>query len=155
ILRRPLRRIPILEPIHTTPFLKPNVPRERKSHPADTLRLRIVIIPYQHTVVGMKPLPRRNTRRIGTVIIIGQYPEAARRVIGNVGTKTRHRVELTIALPSIDDPGLDLKMLGRKDLYTHPIEEPGSIVGSIGSLVFPVLYLEIRIKTDIGKEKTS
>src|ERR1700728_3295375 len=63
-------------------------------------------------------------------------------------------VELRIGLPSIDEPGFNLKFVGWKPLHANAVEEPRSIGRHIGRLISPVVIIVVTEQTDVRDENS-
>ena len=63
-------------------------------------------------------------------------------------------VELVIRLPAVDEPRLDLQMVGGEPLDSHAVEEPWRVGRNIGRLIGPVIEVVITEQADVGDEDT-
>src|ERR1700730_2157403 len=61
-------------------------------------------------------------------------------------------VELGIGLPTVDDPRLNLQLVGREPLNPHAVEEPRCVRGNKRGLVRPVVVVVITEETYIRHE---
>src|ERR1035438_8445858 len=64
-------------------------------------------------------------------------------------------VELRVGLPSVDEPGFDLQLGGRKPLRAHAVEKPGSVGRHIGRLISPVVIIVVTEQADVRDEDSS
>src|SRR4029077_295066 len=64
-------------------------------------------------------------------------------------------VKPSIRLPSIDEPGLNLQLLRRKNLDPRSVEEPRRVGRNIRGLIGPVVKVVEAEETDIRQEDSS
>ena len=70
----------------------------------------------------------------------------------NLESKARPVIEAPVGLPAIDEPRLNLQVLGGEDLNTHAVEKPRSVRRNVGGLIRPVVELVVAEQPDVGHE---
>jgi hypothetical protein len=79
-------------------------------------------------VVAVKPDPAGVVLRVPADVVVRDDRNPLHRSIENLKPESGHAVELGIGLPAVDDPGLDLELVGGKDLDPDTVEEPRGVV---------------------------
>src|SRR5262249_13422722 len=86
---------------------------------------RTIIILDHGAVVGVDALASVDAQCVSTIVLVAEHRE---RPVGAPHDLQPHAGRLckaTVRLPAIDEPRLDLQLVGREDLYAGAIEEPG------------------------------
>src|SRR6266849_9901984 len=100
----------------------------------------MVVILHFNAVVGVIASAGRNAQRVGSSpVIVREDGKPAGGAIQDLPTKSQPAIESTVGLPSVDDPRLDLQLLGGKYLNAQACEKPRSVRRNIRRLVGPVI----------------
>ena len=117
--------------------------------------LGIVVVPDLDAVVGVDAFGVRKAQVVLSVaILIRDQLEPFRRHPQKLSAQARMAVELGVRLPSVDEPRLDLQLVGREPLDAHAVEEPGRVRRNIGRLVSPVVEVVVAEQADVRHENS-
>src|SRR6266852_7443370 len=106
----------------------------------------MVVILHFNAVVGVIASASGNAQCVGSSpVVVREQGKPAGGAIQDLPTKSEPPIESSVGLPSIDDPRLDLQLLGRKYLNAQACEKPRSVRRNIRRLVGPVIKV---IKTE-------
>src|SRR5262249_61282002 len=86
--------------------------------------LRLIVVLHLDAVVGVETLAVRVTERVSAVVVVGHDRHRTVRTPQDLAAKPGRVVELSVRLPTVDEPRLDLQLVIREDLYAHPVEKP-------------------------------
>src|ERR1700719_3935933 len=114
----------------------------------------VVILDFD-TVVGVIASTGGNAQRVGSgPVVVRKHGKPTGGAIQYLPTKPEPAIESSVGLPSVDDPGLDLQLLGGKYLNAQPCEKPRSVRRNIGRLVGPVIKVIKTEKAYVRQEDT-
>ena len=85
-------------------------------------------------------------------VVVGNNRHPGRRTPQNLPAQPQAAVGPRVGLPAVDNPGLDLQLLGGEDLDSHAREEPRRVRRNVGRLVCPVIELIETKQTHVGQE---
>src|SRR4051794_17102995 len=87
-------------------------------------------------------------------VVVRQYRYSSVRPPQYLNSHTRPVVELSIRLPSVHKPWLDLQLSRRKHLHSHSVEEPWGVRRNVRRLISPIVEVVITEQPDVGHENS-
>src|SRR6202789_1338406 len=88
---------------------------------------------------------------VAHAVVVGNNVDPASCVF-DLSADSGLAVEAAIGLPTVDEPGFDLEVRGRKDLSARAVEEPGRVGGDERRLIGPVIELVEAEEADVRQE---
>ncbi len=110
-----------------------------------------VVLPL-HAVVFVEASAMRRNGVLAESVGVPDEVEVTRRPPQDLSADARLAVVLAIRLPSVDQPGFELQLIGREPLDAEAVEEPGSVGRHVGRLIRPVIEAVVTEQSDIGHE---
>ena len=117
------------------------------------LLVRLVVISDLDAVVGVDARAAGNTQIVRAIaVVVEDHRKPLVRTIQNLPAQPLMAVELGVGLPSVDDPGLDLQLVGGEPLNAQAVEEPRRVGRHVRRLVGPVIEVVVAEQADVRHE---
>src|SRR6266853_1243522 len=115
----------------------------------------MVVVLHFDTIVGVIAGAGGNAQRVGSSpVVVREDGKPADGAVQDLPAKSEPAIESTVGLPSVDDPRLDLQLLGGKYLNAHACEKPRSVRRNIRRLVGPVIKVVKAEEAYVRQEDT-
>src|SRR5271165_5167202 len=128
---------------------------EGERHLAQAGIFGLIVISDLDTVVGVDARASRHAQRIcAHAVIIEHHGDPRLRAPQNLSSQTWVTVVFGVRLPSVDDPRLNLQLVGGEPLNPNAVEEPWRVRGNKGRLVRPIVEVVVAKQTDVRHENS-
>src|SRR5215472_5808982 len=139
-------------------ILASQVSGEREGHPVEKVLRPVVILDLDAIVrvdAGAAKLAIAVAQRIfAHAVIVEDHGEPRRRTPQNLSSQSWLAAQPAVGLPSVNDPGLDLKLVRGKPLDPDAVEEPGCVGRDIRRLIGPVVKVVVTEQANVRDENS-